>query len=1084
MTLATLLPGTEVEARGLRWEVVRTQQLGAQTSLVLRGLEGALAGQEFEVLSPFESVRPLSRELDPTKAAPLPRWLVYHEAFLLEQAFGADSLLAVDPGRVTLEPYQLVPVMRALRQSRVRLLLADGVGLGKTVEAGLILVELIARRVAHRILIVSPPGPLLDQWRTELREKFGLRFEEVDDATIKEVRRTHELGANPFDHLPLALASIDYLKQDKVREDLERAVYDIVVVDEAHHCFDHGASGERDDTQRRRLAEVLAASSDALLLLTATPHDGDDRSFASLCELLDPSLVDGRGVLRGDRYEAHVVRRLRDHIRDPLTGQPRFPQREVLRRQVRFDDRPKFAALQKRLLGFALTRIRSALARKRFDEALSFFTLLKRGASTAAATAKTLGVIQERLERFLTEAEEADSERKERIRSLRELRRTAGRVGASTADAEGVFESLLLDDVARQLAEDEKERRRATTATKREAATVAELAELRTLAEAALEDDPKLARLAAEIAAIRAAEPDANVLVFTEYVDSQTAAVRALKVAKIDGLLTLRGDDDAKARAETLKRFTTESGLILVSTDTAAEGLNLQRRCHHLIHLELPFNPNRLEQRSGRIDRYGQKLAPCVRYLYLAGTFEERLLIKLVSKWERQRSRLKYVPNTLGISLVAERTDERLLSGLMEDEASLFKAEEPVRDLSADEIETASVAGYRDLMNEMEGVLGRFDSAAKSHQWLSEKGLNADATLVAEAGAAVDRGRRALDVDLLRFVENAVVFGGGTAQRPRGKSKDGHVLAVKPPASWGSDLAELAGEDGFIRLTGHGTMPEIDDGIAEPPEDSVVQFLGRAHPLVRRALDRVRTVSYGGAAGAVEDPRVSAVAAAVPRPEMLFTFAGRVTSAKGREWERLLAVRVREGRAEAAATEPATWFALADRSKAIRTADVWKTHFPADDLGKVTAEARSQALSAFAPLAASFSADRRRALEAERRHLDAWLKARTKELTADVDPSAAERTGDLFVADALAAPRSVPNSRSSPAWRNEEDAFARLCGFAADPAVRASLRHEAEVAVKLFKRRSADLEARLALRPAEVQLIGLLMLIPESARGD
>ena len=190
--------------------------------------------------------------------------------------------------------------MRALELPRPRLLLADGVGLGKTIEAGLIVCELIARRRAHRVLVVSPAGPLLVQWEQELRQRFGLRFTPITDAaSLQAQRRKLELGGNPFDAIALCLTSLDFAKQERVLEELERSSWDLAIIDEAHHCIGAGGSTERDDTQRRRLAEVIARRSDGLLLLTATPHDGYDPHFASLIELLDPSLVDGRAAWWG-----------------------------------------------------------------------------------------------------------------------------------------------------------------------------------------------------------------------------------------------------------------------------------------------------------------------------------------------------------------------------------------------------------------------------------------------------------------------------------------------------------------------------------------------------------------------------------------------------------------------------------------------------------------------------------------------------------------------------------------------------------------------------------------------------------------
>ena len=214
------------------------------------------------------------------------------------------------------------------------------------------LTELIARRIAHRILIVAPAGPLLEQWQMEMTERFGLRLQVLDRAKLEEIRRSTELGSNPFDHIPLGLVSMDFLKQERILDQLDRSTYDVIVMDEAHHYMDLGAAGEREDSLRRRMAETLARRCDALLLLTATPHDGNDRSFASLCELLDPSLVDGRGVLRGDRYMPYVVRRLKAHVKDPVTKLPMFKDRIVHPGPVTAtkSNHPAFIEIQRSLL--------------------------------------------------------------------------------------------------------------------------------------------------------------------------------------------------------------------------------------------------------------------------------------------------------------------------------------------------------------------------------------------------------------------------------------------------------------------------------------------------------------------------------------------------------------------------------------------------------------------------------------------------------------------------------------------------------------------------------------------------------------
>src|SRR3984957_2746642 len=235
--------GSRVSARGLAWDVLEVAPLGAQTLLRLRCTDGDLGGLEWDILHPAETVEIVRSALRPDVPGPLAAWRLYHQACLLEQVPGPEDLLLGAPGRVRIEPYQLVPLMRALELPRPRLLLADGVGLGKTIEAGLIACELIARRRAHRVLIVAPAGPLLVQWTEEMRQRFGLRFTAITDAaSLQQQRRKAELGGNPFDAIALCMTSLDFAKQERVLEELERATWDLAIIDEAHHCISAAAS--------------------------------------------------------------------------------------------------------------------------------------------------------------------------------------------------------------------------------------------------------------------------------------------------------------------------------------------------------------------------------------------------------------------------------------------------------------------------------------------------------------------------------------------------------------------------------------------------------------------------------------------------------------------------------------------------------------------------------------------------------------------------------------------------------------------------------------------------------------------------
>ncbi len=1024
----------------------------------LRGLEGALRGMEFDLVHPFEPIRAIIKNFQPDKAAPLPNWLAYHRAFLLEQALGANALLAAQPGRLKLEPYQLVPALRAIRMARPRLMLADGVGLGKTIQAALVTVELIARRLVHRILIVSPAGPLLEQWKTEMSERFGLRFEVIDRAKIEEVRKSQELGANPFDHLPLGLSSIDFLKQERILEILERSSYDLVIIDEVHHCTDLGAIGTREDTQRRRLAQVLARKSDSLLLLSATPHDGNDRSFASLCELLDPSLVDGKGNLREGRYKAHVVRRLKKHIKDPVTGEPLFKDRKVIPIPVTLNKErhARVGEMHRSLIDLLAPELRRAVRAKRYNDVLSFITLLKRSVSTVAACASTLQVVSSRFGKILSEGAEAQESRRQRLQTLRDYRRKLDRYGVVSPDEEKEFFDIEVEDLAQQFAGLQREVKSGSYRLKRTADVVDALDDLVRITEEALADDPKLECLVTEVRKIRQQEPGTNILVYTEYTDSQAVAAKALRKAGVGEILTLSGEDEEGDRIKITTRFRLDDNLVLVSTDTAAEGLNLHERCHNLIHLELPFNPNRLEQRNGRIDRYGQKVEPVVRYFFLQGTFEGRILARLIAKYERQRARLTFVPNTLGISATNEVVAEQLLKGLFEEEERLFKDPGITYEFGkSDENEGADEA-TKDLLSEIDRVVNGYDKATKVHSWLGETGLNAENALMTEAGKALDQGDRIGAVDLATFVIDAVLLDGG---RVKGSRKD-KVFEVSPPPSWVHGLGGLPGADpiaGVIRLT-------TDAGYLRDEEKRPVGFLGRAHPLTRKAIERVRHLSFGADGGFVQDVRVSAVSAKVDRPELLFTFLGRVMSKAGREFERVLAVRVPKDGPPEFLESPESWLPLAEKSHAITTTGIWEKQFSGWGTRAKTVAADA-AVNGFSPIAEKFSGEYRSRLEGDRKGTEDWLRARATEITGK-DSAQQAQLGLFRSGDSAQAEYGTPEEQ--------------IASIASDPSNPSALRSEADGVIRLYKQRFADQETRRSLANPEIVPLGVLMIIPEA----
>ena len=572
--------GTRVSARGLAWNVIDVEHLGGQQLLRLRCDEGDLRGLEWEILHPNEKVEIIRSAFRPDAPGKLDAWRLHHMACLLEQVPGPTAILAAEPGRLQIEPYQLVPLMRALELPRPRLLLADGVGLGKTIQASLIAVELIARRRAHRVLVVSPAGPLLVQWEQELRQRFGLRFVPITDGpTLQQERRKIELGGNPFDAISLCLISLDFAKQERVLEDLERASWDLAIIDEAHHCISAGTTADRENTLRRRLAEVVAKRSDGLLLLTATPHDGYDPHFASLIELLDPSLVDGRGGLVGLAYRRHVVRRLKSHVLDPATGAPMFHTRHVIpvRVEVGGAGAEPVRVFHHTLAALVAPRLNRAVQTGQYADALAFVSLLKRSVSTIAACVKTLKVVAERYGQLGTDGAEAAALRKERARALRTYRRRALQFGILSAADEADVAQLEADDMAADLRSSgiadlaAELASRAPLRRPRSDETIAALGELIRLGGAAEPHDPKLDAVVREVRLIRATHPVANVLIYTEYADSQVAALRVLRDAPgIRGeVLTISGLDPERERTRAVERCAEEDGIILISTDLA-----------------------------------------------------------------------------------------------------------------------------------------------------------------------------------------------------------------------------------------------------------------------------------------------------------------------------------------------------------------------------------------------------------------------------------------------------------------------------------------------------------------------------------
>ncbi len=1029
--------GSRVNARGLACDVIEVTPLGTQLLLRLRCVAGDLAGLEWSILHPTEAVTLLRSDLRPDAPGPLDRWRLQHQAHLLDQVLGPADVLLAAPGRLRIEPYQLVPLMRALEMPRPRLLIADGVGLGKTVEAGLIICELIARRRAHRVLVVSPPGPLLVQWEQELQHRFALRFVAIaSSAVLLEQRRKLELGGNPFDSIALCLTSLDFAKQERVLEELERSTWDLAIVDEAHHCVSASPGGKRDDSQRRRLAEVIARRSDGLLLLTATPHDGYDPHFASLIELLDPSLVDGRGGVAGNAYRRHVVRRLKSHLRDTKTGLPLFRERRVIPVKVEVTG----AALEpvrrfhRALATLIAPRLRKATRGRDEADALAFVSLLKRSVSTISSCVATLQVVADR---YIAGSEDAiEADRRHRARALRAYRQQLLRFGVLGHDDENSLAELEADGMAADL--------QSSAATEllyatKASATVEALKKLIALGQAAAPHDPKLAALRQEICTIRAAHPGTNILVYTEYADSQAALVQALRGSVEGEVLSISGGDSEAVRTQVAERCAEEGGIILVSTDSLAEGLNLQQRCFNLIHLDLPYNPNRLEQRNGRIDRYGQEHEPQIRYMYLADTFEERLLLHLIRKFERAQSYLTFMPETLGVTAGGNDVGLGLIAGFAEQQEGLFD-DEPVAIRTIDrDAETANADSYKDLLREIDRAFDSFDRSAVRHGWLDDpKPANASV-----AAPAVQASVGA--VDLPDFVAAAMKAEAGNCAGLNG--------ALRVPVDWRSGLDGLPGYErttGTFRFTRDHTKLRDSQGRS-------LGVLGRTHPLVRRAISLAHTLF-----DETYDTRVSVGPTTAGDPlSVLFTFNVELHGASRLELQRVIAVMLPEGGEAVECKKPEQWLPSAETVAAVPP-DAWQ-HLFAGWVPQRHREVWTIALAAMQREADRAVDDLLLRTEAATSDLRDWLQRRANVICGVPEPV----VDDLFGA----SPRG-------PDWRFATAPLERLARYAADANNSPERRREADGTVRSFQIRMDDLAAHAKVAEPVLHPIGMLMLVP------
>ena len=581
-------PGAIIEVRSTPWKVhaINSRDKGFR-EISCRGIAGITKGKLASFIFELE---PSLRVLDPAEITLIPDQSsgIVDTKLYLAASFRTTPTTSRKPltlGKAAIDDlaFQHLPVEMALKQDRVRLLIADDVGLGKTLEAGLIASELALRGRANRILVVTTRSMLV-QFQKEIWTRFSIPLVRLDSAAIRRMRNKIPAHYNVFDEFERSIVSIDTLKRDsQIRAAIEDSYWDLIIIDEAHNSADRSKNTGK-TAQRAKLAQLLARKSDSLLLLTATPHDGSQESFASLIRMLDPTRVPDVTELKREDIEDLVVRRFRS---SPSVI-------EALRA----------TALERRLLrqDFHLSSEEEAVYNAIADLTLDLDDEQK--------THKAIDLFRTTLAKSVFSSPEACRQTLEsRIKRIR-----AGTARGSDSDV-AKLESLL--------------------------------AQVNLVDTVSFQKYQRLLKLFSELK-WSGKKPRDRFVIFSERIATVSWLSERLKqdlgltdeqIGRVDG-----GSVDADNKTQqVLEDFGQENSAlrILICSDMASEGLNLHFQCHRLIHFDLPWSLLRFQQRNGRIDRYGQDRHPEI-YYFVAETTHQKInqmwvLDKLVEKDEAAR---------------------------------------------------------------------------------------------------------------------------------------------------------------------------------------------------------------------------------------------------------------------------------------------------------------------------------------------------------------------------------------------------------------------------------------------------------------
>lgn len=574
LALAEFSPGALVRARGREWVV---QPGSSPQALSLRPLGGseediALILPDLEPTPPEPATFPFP---DPTRHGSHQAATLLRDAIHLKLRNGAGPFRSF--GNIAVEPraYQLVPLLMALRLPVVRLLIADDVGIGKTIEAGLIVRELLDRGEITRCAILCPPH-LVEQWQGELENRFHIRAIALTSASANRVERSLPPGSTLFEQHPFVVVSLDYIKSERHREHFLSIAPECVIVDEAHTC---AAAGQGKQLRFELLQKLAVGEDRHLILLTATPHSGDNDAFYNLLSLLKPEF----SALREDKAEAQ-----RGGLRDELARH--FVQRR--RKDIEeWQDTSIFPRRFTTEITYALTGEWGTF----FDDVRDYcVNLATRAEQTQGQLARMIWYATLALLRCVSSSPAAAAKALET--------RLSNTDPYAAADITDEDDDRLFDGTGGELTQSDLEPA---------AAMDEESAKLQTLIATAhrlsgARGDPKLASL---IVHLRQLLKDGfRPVVFCRYIATARYVAQELAAVFKDATVeAVTGEYPSEEREERVSLLGEADQPILVATDCLSEGVNLQHLFTAVVHYDLAWNPSRHEQREGRVDRFGQQ---------------------------------------------------------------------------------------------------------------------------------------------------------------------------------------------------------------------------------------------------------------------------------------------------------------------------------------------------------------------------------------------------------------------------------------------------------------------------------------------